>query len=134
VAFRGGPKLAIAAAGLVAIAGCGGDDGEGSGRTVTVQAREGVHVAGDEYSFDPDTIVVEGGGGSLEITLDNQGAIAHNLAVFDGETEIGATPTFPGGESASVQVGLEPGSSYRMVCTVGDHEELGMVGELEVGR
>lgn len=131
MASRGSPKLAIAAAGLVAIAGCGGDDGEGSGRTATVQAREGVHVVGDEYSFDPGTVVVDGGEGSFEITLDNQGTIAHNLVVLDGETELAATPTFPGGESASTQVELDPGS-YRMVCTVGDHEELGMVGELEV--
>ena len=130
---RRSPKLAIAAAGLAAIAGCGGGDGAESGRMVTVQAREGVRVVGDEYSFDPDTVVVEGGGGALEITLDNQGAIAHNLVVFDGETELGGTPTFPGGESVSGRVELEPGS-YRMVCTIGDHEELGMVGELEVRR
>ena len=123
----------IVAAGLAAIAGCGGDEGGESGRTVTVQAHEGVRVVGDEYGFDPDTVVVEGGGGSLEITLDNQGVIAHNLVVFDGETELGGTPTFPGGESASGRVELEPGS-YRMICTVGDHEELGMVGELEVRR
>jgi plastocyanin len=124
-------KLVIAVAGLAAIAGCGDDEGDESERTVTVQAREGVRAVGDEYSFDPGTVVVEGGGGALEITLDNQGAIAHNLVVFDGETELGGTPTFPGGESASARVELEPGS-YRMVCTVDDHEELGMVGELEV--
>lgn len=122
--------LAACAAGLAAIAGCGGD-GE-SGRAVTVEAREGLLVAGDEYSFDPADVVVEGRG-PLEITLDNEGAIAHNLAVFDGETEVGGTPTFPGGQSASTRVRLEPGS-YRMVCTVGDHEALGMVGELEVRR
>jgi plastocyanin len=125
--------LAIAAAGLVAAAGCGGDEDDESGHTVTVQARDGVRVAGDEYSFDPDAVVVEGGGGSLEITLDNQGALAHNLIVFDGETELGGTPTFSGGESASAQLELDPGT-YRMVCTVDEHEELGMVGELEVRR
>ena len=63
--------------------------------------------------------------------LENRGSLAHNLKVFDGETELGGTPTFPGGREESGTVELEPGE-YRMVCTVGDHEELGMTGTLEV--
>lgn len=113
-------------------AGCGGDgDDEPASTTTTVEAREGLHVVGDEYSFDPAAVVVQDGEGPLEITLDNQGDLAHNLIVFEGDTEVGGTPTFGGGESQSAEVELDPGE-YRMVCTVDDHEELGMVGDLEV--
>lgn len=98
---------------------------------MTVSA-PGVRVVGDEYSFDPDTIVYESGGLTrLTIGLENRGSLAHNLKVFDGGQEVGGTPTFPGGETKAGAVDLEPGE-YRMVCTVGDHEELGMTGTLRV--
>lgn len=118
-------------AAVVSLAGCdGGGEAEDRGRTVTVGPTDAVDVVADEYLFDPSTIVA-GDGGELELTLDNQGAIAHNLRLFDGEEDVGGTPTFAGGEARTVRLELDRGS-YRMVCTVGDHEELGMVGDLEV--
>jgi len=118
------------------IAGCGGDDDEGGGGgSVTVKAGGQVRVVGTEYAFDPSAVVLAGGrpnaAATLEITLDNEGALAHNLRVLRGDEELGGTPTFPGGRAESARVRLDPGS-YRMVCTVGSHEELGMVGTLEV--
>jgi plastocyanin len=128
-------RLLTLAAALVAGAcghtGCGGGEEESPARTVTVDAAEGIEVVAGEYFFDPDGVVVDAGPGELAITLDNQGSLAHNLRVFDGATEVGGTPTFQGGESRSAQVSLDPGA-YRIVCMVADHEELGMVGELEV--
>ena len=114
------------------MAGCGGDGegGSGGGRAVTVPAGQPVRVAGDDYSFSPSTVVVSRPGPTT-ITLDNKGSLAHNLKVFRGESEIGGTPTFQGGVTRSGTVRLARGS-YRMVCTVGDHAEQGMVGELEV--
>ena len=110
-------------------AGCGGDDDE-PGRTVTAAAGDAITVIADEYSFDPETIVLSGGG-ELTIELENQGTLAHNLRVFDGGSDIGGTPTFPGGEKRSGTVELEPGE-YELICTVGDHADLGMTGELTV--
>ena len=68
---------------------------------------------------------------SLTIRLRNAGSIAHNLKLTRNDETIGGTPTFPGGETRSGRVSLRPGR-YEMVCTVGDHAELGMVGDLEV--
>jgi plastocyanin len=113
----------------LAASGCGGDDDE-PGRTVTAATGETVTVVGDEYSFDPETIVLTGGG-ELTIELDNQGTLAHNLRVFDGGTDIGGTPTFAGGEPRPGAVQVEPGE-YELVCTVGDHAALGMTGTLTV--
>ena len=109
-------------------AGCGGDDEPGG--TVTVESGETVAVVADEYSFDPETIVLTGGG-ELRVALDNQGALAHNLRVLDGGTDLGGTPTFVGGDPRSGEVDVEPGE-YELVCTVGDHADLGMTGKLRV--
>ena len=123
--------LATLAAGAALAAGCGDD--EEPGRTVTVSGGSELRVAAHEYSFDPETVVVDAGGrrAAITINLDNRGSLAHNLKVFDGETEVGGTPTFPGGREESGSVALEPGR-YRMVCTVGNHEQLGMTGTLDV--
>lgn len=121
----------MAATGALAVlAGCGGEE-DPQGRTATVAAGERIDVVGTEYAFDPQSVVVEGTGEPLEVILDNQGSLPHNLAVFDGGSQVGATATIQGGESDPATLELEPGA-YRMVCTVGNHEELGMVGDLEV--
>ena len=127
------PRLALALA-LYAclLVGCGSDEKKKrAGRAVTLPAGEELRVVGREYSFDPSRVTVTGGEVELEVALDNRGVLAHNLKVFRGEQALGGTPTFPGGMVRSGSVRLEPGS-YRMVCTVGDHERLGMVGTLEV--
>ena len=110
------------------VAGGCGDDDDSPGRTVTVEPGKTVAVVADEYSFDPETVVLTGGG-ELTIELDNQGSLAHNLRVFDGGTEVGGTPTFIGGDPRPGTVEVEPGE-YELVCTVGDHADLGMTGNL----
>ena len=117
--------LAVAFAAL-GVGGCGDDDRP----TRTATAFGGaVRVAGDEYSFDPDVVIARPG--RLRLTLVNEGTLAHNLKVFDGDREVGGTTTFQGGQTRAADLDLEAGD-YRMVCTVGDHEDLGMTGSLRV--
>jgi plastocyanin len=115
---------------LLLLVGCGGDDSEQTSRTVTVDRGATVEVSAHEYSFDPNRIVVEGAG-PLTIELHNEGDLAHNLRVRRDGEEIGGTPSFPSGRTESARVALRPGE-YQLVCTVGDHADLGMRGELEV--
>jgi plastocyanin len=110
------------------VLGCGDEDE--TGRTVTEPANSKLSVLADEYSFDPSTIVLQGAG-TLTVTLRNEGALAHNLKVLRGDEEIAGTPTLPAGRTESARLNLEHGN-YRIVCTVGDHEELGMTGTLRV--
>jgi plastocyanin len=123
-------RLTLALTALLLVAGCGGDDDEQPARTVAVDAGATVEVVAREYSFDPAGVTVSGAG-RVTFELRNEGDVAHNLKVFDGDRELGGTPTFPGGRTESGRVELEPGS-YELVCTVGDHAELGMTGTLEV--
>jgi plastocyanin len=123
-------RLAVPCALLALLAGCGGDDEEERTRSVTVNPNSTLRVTGDEYSFDPGRVVVRGAG-PLTIRLRNDGDLAHNLRIEREGEDVGGTPTFPGGQTRSGRVNLEHGR-YEMVCTVGDHAELGMTGELEV--
>ena len=123
---------AAAAGAVILVSGCGGgEESQAEGPGTTVPADEPIEVVGTDFDFDPQTLVVENATAPLEIVLDNQGAVPHNLTVFEGESEVGATATIEGGATDAATVDIEPGT-YRMVCTVGDHEDLGMVGDLEV--
>ena len=121
------PALPLAVLALV-LAGCGGDDEPG--RTGTAPADGALRVVAKEYSFDPANIVVDGPG-RLDLTLVNEGSLAHNLKLMKDGDVVGGTPAFPGGESRPARLRVERGS-YEFVCTVGDHAELGMKGTLEV--
>jgi plastocyanin len=123
-------RLAVPCAILLCLAGCGGDDDDEPARSVTVNPNSTLRVVADEYSFDPGEIVVRGAG-PLTIRLRNDGELAHNLRVERSGEDIGGTPTFPGGQTQSGRVNLEHGN-YELICTVGDHAELGMTGELRV--
>jgi plastocyanin len=116
------------------LAGCGGEDEQpAESRALTVQADRGLRIVAREYSFDPADVVVAGGGGRLRITLDNRGSLAHNAKVERDGRVLGGSPTFQGGQVRSGSVRLAPGR-YRLVCTVGNHVQLGMEGELQVRR
>ena len=118
----------------VAAAGCGNEADE-QGPARTVESNRLLTVTGDEYSFDPENVVLEAGTGGqavLRVRLVNAGSVAHNLRVLEGDQDRGGTATFQGGgEAREARVSLAPGE-YRLVCTVGDHEALGMVGSLQV--
>jgi plastocyanin len=120
------PLIALLA---LAAGGCGDDDDE-PGRKVTASSGSTVRVVADEYSFDPETIALTGGG-RFEVELENQGSLAHNLRIYDGDTEVDGTDTFTSGKTRSATVELEPGE-YELVCTVGNHSDLGMRGKLTV--
>lgn len=126
---RGGTALLAA---IAAVAGCGG--GEGDREAVAVTASEPTRVVATEYAFAPDALSARAAGGDqapVTINLANAGSLAHNLIILDGDREIEGTKTITGGEQAILEASLSPGE-YRLVCTVGDHAERGMVASLRV--
>jgi len=123
------PLLLLTA--LVLAVGCGGDDDSGpEGGAVTLKAGSVLEVSAKEYSFDPAAVVLNGAG-ALRIRLENDGSLAHNLKLKRGGDEVGGTSSLPSGDSGDATVDVRPGR-YELICTVGDHAELGMTGELQV--
>jgi uncharacterized cupredoxin-like copper-binding protein len=123
-------RLAVPCALLLAATGCGGDEGGGPTRTVTTRAGGSVTVTAREYSFDPNRVAVSGAG-TVRIVLRNDGDLAHDIHLRRGGKDVGGTPSFAPGGTKSVSLRLKPGT-YEMLCTVGDHAQLGMKGKLTV--
>ena len=129
--------LTLSAALVAALAGCGGDGGKtgsSGGPPVTVAAGQPVPVTAKEYRFEPGSLVVKStskGPTVVTFSLRNGGAVAHDLHVMRGSQDLGGTPIFAPGQTETGRVTLTPGS-YTFVCTVGDHEALGMKGTLVV--
>lgn len=103
------------------LASCGGSDepSRPPGRDEVVMT---------EYEFDPSNVEVKRG---TELTVRNDGEIAHNLMVERGGDELIGTDSFLGGKSEKLRVDIAPGR-YTMVCTVPGHEQLGMKGTMTV--
>jgi plastocyanin len=132
--MRAAPLACAAAA--AALAGCGGGShkGPGEGPPTTVAADTPVMVAATEYKFTPDSIVLSttsSGPTPVKIDLNNKGAVAHDIHVVRGGQDLGGTPIFGPGQTQEATVTLTPGT-YELICTVGDHRQLGMRGKLVV--
>ena len=127
--------LALAAA-VAALAGCGGDShgGSGKGSVRTVAAGGPLTVTATEYKFTPASFVLKtasSGPTPVKLVLKNTGAVAHDIHVVRGGQDLGGTPIFAPGQTQDATVTLTPGS-YELICTVGDHQQLGMRGKLVV--
>lgn len=117
---------------VAAVSGCGDNEQFRYALDSTVQVRL------SEYRLTPRRIIVNAG--RMSLFAQNDGKLTHNLVVEEEHTEIGAlpvrygrTPTLHPGELGTEvkPFTLEPGT-YRLLCTVGNHENLGMYGELVV--
>jgi plastocyanin len=119
-------------AATVAISGCSDNEQYRYALDNTVQVRL------SEYKILPRRIIVNAG--DISLFAQNDGRLTHNLVIEEEQPEIGAeavrygrTPTLHPSELGTevYPFKLKPGT-YRMVCTVANHENLGMYGELKV--
>lgn len=89
---------------------------------------EEIVVSGDEYSFSPATVNLKKDI-TYRVTFKNTGQAPHNYTV----SGLGiSTATINPGESVSVEVKSDKTGTFNAVCSVGNHEELGMVGKIVV--
>lgn len=124
---RCAPFTLLVTLALVA-AGCGDDPVEVSGGTLRMTL--------DEYRVTPQNVSVPAG--EVQIVARNDGRLNHNLRVelpregpATAERAIGGTPTARPNSTVEGSVRLSPGT-YRLACTISNHDDLGMWGELEV--
>jgi plastocyanin len=114
-------RMAVLLLVCVAIAGCGGDE-------PTARTRDArVEIVLDDFSIRPQTIRARTG--EITFVIENRGRIGHNFHLRRGAGEpLEVTTIFPGDRKTATAT-LARGD-YRMVCTVSNHEELGMYGTL----
>ena len=138
------------AAGLLALAGCGGSSkstssatpaspAPASTSTTTSTPATGGTSAGQtlKLAADPggllkyDKTSLTAKSGTITIDFTNAAPLAHNLTIATASGAVQATtPTFQGG-SKTLSVSLKPGS-YTFYCTVPGHRQAGMEGKLTV--
>jgi plastocyanin len=114
-------RAVVAVACIVALAGCGG------GEPVARVRDHNVRIVLDDFSIRPQTLRARAGRISFDIV--NRGRAGHNFHLRRGPGEPLKVTTLLPGDTESVAADLRAGD-YRMVCTVANHEELGMYGTL----
>jgi hypothetical protein len=91
----------------------------------------------DEYRILPRKVSARSG--RIKVVASNTGVLAHNLRVESFATSRTGSPTaiyattqmaLPG-QSVTLKLDL-PAGRYRLLCTLGNHAELGQVGTLTV--
>lgn len=120
------PALAVACA---LLAGCGG------GSKTVVDRDRVLRLDLDEYRILPARVQVAPG--NIHIVAHNVGRLTHNVVVERGGADqsspqvLQRTPTAHPGQTVSASVVLGPGT-YRLVCTISNHENLGQYATLFV--
>jgi plastocyanin len=122
---------ALIAAAIALSAGCSGDDRVRLAGPV-------VRVTLDEYAITPQDLSVPSG--RVELVARNAGRLTHNLRVEvppkepgDQGSPLGGTPTAQPGATVRTTISLKPGT-YRLRCSLANHDDLGMNGTLFVRR
>ena len=101
------------------------------GRGGPVTAVRGGHVAItlDDYSITPQRLRASPGPIAFDVV--NRGAIGHTFHVLRGSREVvGGATLLPGARAR--ESGTFTRGEYKLVCILGNHEDLGMYGTLVV--
>jgi hypothetical protein len=113
--------LALLAASLTLLCGCGHSHVVGADRTLEITL--------SEYRISPDSIRAPSG--SLTVVVDNDGRLTHDLVIsLSGHPEA-ATKPIPPGQTAVLVVSLQPGQ-YQMTSSILSDQALGTYGTLTV--
>jgi plastocyanin len=117
-------RLTAATLAAASLSGCGGAEPVSA-------ARDGnIAITLDDFFISPQELQAHAG--RITFTVTNHGRVGHNLRIRsqDGKEPVQVTTLLPG-DSGAESADL-PAGAYKMVCTVANHEELGMSGRLVV--
>jgi plastocyanin len=122
---------ALLAAGLLGLAGCGGDDAAPEAAPAAADeasaSSDSVTVVATEFAFDPVDFSIPADT-DVAVTLENAGVVEHDIQIDDPDVHIHAEPT----ETITETVNL-PAGTYEYYCSVPGHRSSGMEGTLTVG-
>ena len=106
-----------------ALTGCGGPG------PVTEVRENRLEITLDDFLIAPQNVRADRGRVTFAVT--NRGRLGHNFRLRRGDREFVEVTTLLPGEQATESADLAPGR-YTMLCTVANHEQLGMTGRLVV--
>lgn len=86
-----------------------------------------ISVEGSEYKFSPDKLSVRLGE-KVKLTFTNTGKLPHNLVIDDLGV---ATKTVGVGQSDTIEFTVSKSGDFKMYCSVGNHEAMGMKGQVQ---
>jgi hypothetical protein len=101
------------------------------GHTTKVGSNRIVRVAVTEYRVVPQSI--QAPAGRLTLVVENDGRLAHTLAISRHGNVLGQTMPLQPGATAPLTIDLRPGS-YLMTSTLFSDQALGLYGTLTVVR
>lgn len=116
---------------ILAMAACGsasGDEETGSTDTKSLGPAQEVKVAMGDFFYDPKAIEVPAG--RVRFMLSNVGQTAHRFAITGPGVNV-SSKNVGAGREGFLEVDLAAGT-YKMGCTLGDHEKRGSVGQVTV--
>ncbi|KKQ40747.1 MAG: Plastocyanin [Microgenomates group bacterium GW2011_GWC1_37_8] len=87
-----------------------------------------IAIDADEYSFFPEKLTIKQGE-KVRITFNNLGSTSHDFVIDELNVK---TELIPVGSSGTVEFTADKSGVFNFYCSVGNHESLGMVGELDV--
>ena len=133
------PAIALAGLALVA-AGCGSSDdnkSSDSGGSSAPAKKEAAPSGGGatltqtatDFKFSQPSATAKAG--KVSIKLDNKGQAPHAIEIEDAPGGDKESQTVQPGSSTTLNVKL-PAGKYEFYCPVGNHKQMGMVGELTV--
>jgi plastocyanin len=127
VAARAGRELAVAATLIATLALAGAGCGEDSPPARPEGGR--LDVTLDDFLISPQRVRARPG--RIAFAAVNRGRVVHTLRVLRGEREVVAIETLLPGERGRDSATFARGR-YKLVCVLGNHDELGMYGTLTV--
>ncbi|MBI2830251.1 MAG: cupredoxin domain-containing protein [Chloroflexi bacterium] len=118
---------------LVVLSACSGGGSELSADKGQTSASAGpaqeVKVAMGDFYYQPGDITVKSG--KVRFVLTNVGATAHRFSIKTGDTVKWTSKNVGAGREGILEVDL-PTGTYKLGCTLGDHEARGAAGKLTV--
>jgi uncharacterized cupredoxin-like copper-binding protein len=128
-------RLAIAAPALlvIAIAGCGSDNGNSAEEGAAPRGPAGtqtINVIATEFKLDPSDPTVKKGVVAFKVT--NDGKVAHSLEVHAPSGEVELDRALRPGQSGTLEVNMSRAGRYEWYCPIDGHKASGMEGEITV--
>lgn len=134
-AFPQAKRLLAGFAGSIALVlalsacGSGSEAGATQGQTSTDSGPvQEVRLAMGDFFYDPKEVTLKSG--KVKFVLSNVGNTAHRFAIT-GEGVKVSTKNVGAGREGVMEIELRPGT-YKIGCTLGDHEARGSVGQIIV--